>query len=146
MSARTRPDVDLNARCACGAVAVAVKGPVQAMFLCACRTCQVLTGTGHSAVVLVDAAGVTLAGETRAFSRPAESGATFTHRFCPACGTQLTGQSTRAPAMLLLPVGLFAGQSDWFAPGQVIFARSHNEWDALPDGLPRYDTYRKPRP
>ena len=46
MEARPRPIVDLAAGCACGAVGVAFKGKVKAMFLCACEDCQKATGTG----------------------------------------------------------------------------------------------------
>ncbi len=44
--------------------------------------------------------------------------------------------------MRMLPIGLFAGNNDWFAPGQLIFARSHQEWDEIAAGLPRHEKYR----
>ena len=51
----------------------------------------------------------------------------------------------RAPLRrTLLPVGLFGPEAGWFVPNQLIFARSHHEWDALPDGIPRHATYRDP--
>ena len=112
------------------------------MLLCACRDCQRATGTGHSAVALVAAADLSIAGATKSFSRPAESGATFTRWFCPECGTPLHGESSRAPGLAMLPVGLFGDDTAWFAPSQLIFARSHRDWDAIPAGLPRHDTYR----
>lgn len=137
----TRPIVDLSASCACGAVRVTVKGPVYAMLLCSCLDCQKATGTGHSAVASVDASSVSVSGETRAFSRPADSGATFTRHFCPGCGTPLHGQSSRLERNLLLPVGLFGDESDWFRPARLIFARSHHEWDSIAAELSRHDTY-----
>ena len=44
----------------------------------------------------------------------------------------------------MLPVGLFGPDADWFAPNQLIFARSHHAWDALPEAIPQHDTYRNP--
>lgn len=42
----------------------------------------------------------------------------------------------------MLPAGLFAGQNDWFRPTQMIFARTHQAWDAIAADLPQYLTYR----
>lgn len=112
------------------------------MFMCSCEDCQKATGTGHSTVALAAARDVSVTGETRTFARPAESGATFTRHFCPMCGTGLLGQSSRAPEVRMLPVGLFGANAAWFDPNQLIFARSHREWDLVAPDLDRHDTYR----
>ncbi|MCD7059980.1 GFA family protein [Pelagibacterium xiamenense] len=137
----TRPIIDTQATCSCGATTLTVKGPVLSMLLCACLDCQKETGTGHSAVALVKAVDVTTSGTLLAFSRPAASGATTTRHFCPQCGVTLYAQSSRAPQTMLVPAGLLGG--DWFNPNQVIFARSHTEWDTLPETIPHYETYRE---
>ena len=142
MNAVHRPPVDMTARCACTAITMAVHGPVVSMLLCSCLDCQRATGTGHASVALVPLAALALTGAPRAFARPAASGATFTRHFCPDCGTPLFGQSSRAPDIRMIPVGFFAGQNDWFAPNQLIFARSRQAWDLVADHLPRHDTYR----
>jgi len=141
MSPLPRPDVDISARCACDAVAIGVRGQVLSMLICSCEACQKATGTGHSAIALVDRSAVTVTGETRPFSRPADSGATFTRHFCPVCGTPLHGYSSRAERLIALPVGLFGPQTDWFQPARLIFARSHRDWDWIVEGLPRHNTY-----
>jgi len=142
MADTAHPEIDLTAQCDCGAIALTARGRVVSMFLCACRNCQKATGSGHSTVVLVPAEVIRVVGATKSFSRPAESGATFTRHFCPECGTTLYAQSSRAPAVRILTAGLFAGQNDWFAPNQLIFSRSHQAWDFVADHLPRYATYR----
>lgn len=144
MAQRSRPLVDIATGCACGAVSVAVKGPVFAMFMCSCEDCQKASGTGHSAVALVSPRSVTVTGEVRSFARQANSGATFTRHFCPACGTPLYGISSRAPEAMLLPVGLLGGGAGWFRPSQLIFARTHREWDEIAADIPRHETYRNP--
>lgn len=113
------------------------------MFMCSCEDCQKAGGAGHSAVAIADPAALTFSGEVRAFARPAASGATFTRHFCPTCGTPLFGKSSRAPDAIMLPVGLFAGANEWFEPSQLIFARSHRDWDIVADHLPRHQTYRQ---
>jgi hypothetical protein len=141
MSEKPRPVVDLQARCACGAVEIRVQGPIWSMFLCTCRDCQIVTGAGHSAVAIADPADVTVSGTLKNHSRSADSGATFTRYFCPDCGTTLYATTSRRTDAMLLPAGLF-GPGDWFEPTQVIFGRSHAHWDTLPVEIPVYETYR----
>jgi hypothetical protein len=142
MAPRSRPIVDLAAACACGDIGVTVRGRVLAMFLCSCENCQKATGAGHSAIVLAESRAVSVAGTTRSFAQTANSGATFTRHFCPRCGTPVFGLSNRAADVVMLPAGLFGAEARWFVPSQLIFARSHRDWDWLPEELPRYRTYR----
>jgi len=142
MERKSRPVVDLSARCACGAVGVHFAGKVLSMFMCSCEDCQRSTGAGHSAIVLARQESVSVDGETRSFARLANSGATLTRTFCPNCGTPLFAQSSRAAEVIMLPVGLFGASADWFVPNQLIFARSHREWDLIDPDLPQHQTYR----
>jgi hypothetical protein len=137
------PAVDVSAQCACGGVRVTLKGRVLSMFLCSCEDCQRASGTGHAAILLARPADLTIAGDTRSFARPANSGAIMTRSFCPQCGTPIVGHSSRAPDVLMLPIGLFGAEAaDWFRPNQLIFARSHREWDEIATELPQHMTYR----
>jgi hypothetical protein len=146
MERKPRPSVDLTASCACGAVTVRFAGAVKSMFMCACEDCQKASGTGHSTVALAARADVTITGAVREFERSANSGAIFTRSFCPDCGTPICGRSSRAQDALMLPAGLFGKETEWFAPNQVIFGRSHRDWDAIAEGIPRYRTYRDEEP
>ncbi len=137
-----KPLVDAQARCACGGVVVAVHGRVLSMMLCACEDCQKATGAGHSALAVFRAGDVRIEGDTRSFVRPSNSGATLTRWFCPTCGTPLCGGSSRMAAITIVPVGLLGGGADWYRPNQLIFARSHHEWDIVDAALPRWQTYR----
>jgi hypothetical protein len=139
----TRPRLDLTTTCACGAVHVSLRGPAYAMLLCSCLDCQKSSGTGHSAVSFVNAEDFEITGATSSYSRSADSGAVFTRHFCPNCGTPVFGQSSRAPRFAMVPVGLFAGQSEWFRPNQLIFARTHQQWDVVASDLPSYLAYRE---
>ena len=42
-----------------------------------------------------------------------------------------------------MPVGFFGAGADWFVPSQLIFARSHRDWDLIPADLPQHATYRE---
>lgn len=137
-----QPELDLAGRCDCGGVTVRISGPPISMFQCACKNCQRVSGGGHSSVVLMPADRVSTTGATQSYERPADSGATFTRHFCPRCGTTVYAESSRAPTIRILPVGVFAGESNWFTPNQLIFARSHADWDLVADHLPRHERYR----
>jgi hypothetical protein len=145
MEKPARPQIDLSAGCACGAVTVRLSGTVRSMFMCSCEDCQRATGAGHSAAFLMRASDITVDGATKSFARPADSGAIFTRWFCPDCGTPLYAQSSRATELVTVPVGLLGKQaSPWFQPGQLLFARTHRDWDVIADGLPQHQTYREP--
>ena len=143
MNSQKRPVIDVTARCACGGVAMSIRGPVVSMLLCSCLDCQRASGSGHATVALVPAEGLTVDGTTKSFDRPSDSGATFTRHFCPDCGTPLYGRSSRAADIRMIPVGFFAGQNEWYEPGQLIFARSRQAWDLIADHLPLHETYRE---
>jgi hypothetical protein len=146
MERAARPVVDLSARCACGAVGLKFAGKVLSMFMCSCDNCQKATGAGHSAILLARPADVSTTGELRSFARPSDSGATLTRSFCPQCGTPIMAGSSRAPDVLMLPIGLFgAAAADWYRPSQLIFSRTHREWDEIAADLPRQATYRDKR-
>jgi hypothetical protein len=144
MDPRPRPTVDLSASCACGQVSVTFKGRVKAMFLCSCEDCQKATGTGHSVAIAASPDDIIVTGEMKSHARRADSGATYTRYFCPVCATPIYGISDRAPRLLSLPAGLFGKLTDgWYRPTQLIFARSHRDWDTIADDLPQHQTYRQ---
>lgn len=142
MSTHDLPELDLAASCDCGAVTLAIKGRPVSMFQCACQNCQKASGSGHSSIVLFPVAATKVTGATKSFVRPADSGANFTRHFCPECGTTIFAESSRAPAFRIVPVGLFAGQNDWYVPNQLIFARSHAGWDLIDEHIPHHSAYR----
>lgn len=146
MSTHDLPELDLVASCDCGAVTLAIKGRPVSMFQCACQNCQKASGSGHSSIVLLPLAATKVTGATKSFVRPADSGANFTRHFCPVCGTTVFAESSRAPAFRIVPVGLFAGQNDWYVPNQLIFARSQAGWDLIDDHIPHHSAYRPETP
>lgn len=129
-------------RCTCGQAELAVTGRARAMFLCACTECQRETGSGHGAVILAPGEAVKISGELTSFTRPADSGADVTRHFCPVCGVTVYGTTSRRPGDVLFSPGIF-GKSDWFAPTQVIYARSALSWDSLPSEIPHHQTYKE---
>lgn len=136
-------EVEVNGRCLCGAVKVAIKGVPVRMAQCHCRDCQRASGTGHVSNAIFHAADVTVAGETKSFTVTADSGNLYTRHFCPTCGGRIYGSHTGRPSMVIVPVGIL-DDSGWFSPQLVLYTRSRPTWDITIDGVPNYEASPPP--
>ncbi|HET7805745.1 MAG TPA: GFA family protein [Pseudolabrys sp.] len=75
--------------CSCGAVRFAIDGYLYA-HLCHCDACKKRTGSAYGVSVVVENAQViAFSGETRTFTRVAESGKKVDYEFCPRCAATL---------------------------------------------------------
>jgi hypothetical protein len=76
--------------CQCGAVRYAIAEPPVRLYACHCRECQKQSASafGMSLIVRRAAFAVTQ-GETRDWSRQADSGRTMSCFFCAECGSRL---------------------------------------------------------
>ncbi|WDR05446.1 GFA family protein [Devosia rhodophyticola] len=146
MNIQEHPRLDLHATCACGAASLSLSGKILSMFVCSCQDCQRATGSGHACLAMVSKADVTISGFVKSYDATADSGATVARSFCPECGTPMFGKTSRSPDIMLLPVGLFTEDADWFSPNQLIFARSHHDWDFIAPEVEQYPTYPQRRP
>ena len=113
------------------------------MLMCSCEDCQKATGTGHSAFALFRAADVTVTGETRSFTAAIQ----FRRNLHPLVLPQLRHAARMAARAAprpyrCVPVGLVRQRRGWYRPNQLIFARSHHDWDMVDAALPRWQTYR----
>jgi hypothetical protein len=80
----------LTGGCQCGAARYTIAAAPLALFACHCRECQKQSASAFGMSLIVKRAAVTLTqGETRAWSRKADSGTTVVCVFCTACGTRL---------------------------------------------------------
>lgn len=75
-------------RCNCGAVHLAITGPIVEVGLCHCRTCQRETGATAMAFVAVATDDFAVTGSTVAWTKTTEN-----RHFCPICGTALYATS-----------------------------------------------------
>ncbi len=82
-------------RCACGQITLAITAdaPV-ATRQCWCRQCQQIAAGGPTHNAIFGAEEVVITGSLASSEWTAASGNTLTFSFCPACGTQVYGQSS----------------------------------------------------
>lgn len=134
-------NIDARTQCACGAVHLSTSGKPLAKILCACKDCQKISGTGHTALAAFNADNIEVTGTTSSYEIQAASGSNTVRYFCPTCGTPIVATPKRFPDIRIVPIGIF-DKSDWYEPNSVIFHRTHKSWDTLPATIARYDTYK----
>jgi hypothetical protein len=98
-----------TARCHCGALRAHVTGAPLRNSLCHCLACRRRTGAPVHWGAYFPPDAVRLEGESRAYTRAAESGARLTFRFCPTCGTNIFWRNDCTPDRVGIAAGCFAG-------------------------------------
>ena len=114
--------------CVCGAIRYTIAGEFGFSFLCHCRRCQRLTGTGHAAFFIVKRDAVNLAGDLSAYGARADSGSDVVHHFCGNCGSPIWGTTNRNPDIALIYAGSLDNPSD-FKPTKAVFRDTAPPWD-----------------
>ena len=100
------------------------------MFMCSCEDCQRATGAGHSASCWRRPPTSTITGETRSFAAPGQFRRDAHPLFLPALRhAALRHVEPRAGCAHAAGRACSAQQPRWYAPNQLIFARSHRDWD-----------------
>jgi hypothetical protein len=116
--------------CRCGAISFAAEGEPVLAGHCHCLDCQKTSGGGHVSFAFFPANAVTISGEPKAFSVPADSGRTMTRQFCPECGSRLFGRSTSTPSLLGITLSVF-DDPDSLTPTVSLFTSRLRRWDTI---------------
>jgi len=127
-----------HAACQCGTLTATIAPRAEAMTVaCHCLACQQRSGSPFGVIAYYDKQQVTLAGESRQFSRTTDEGRDFTSGFCPQCGSTLWALASKYPDKIGVPVGAFADPL-FGKPERSVFERSKHYWVALPANVPRH--------
>jgi hypothetical protein len=90
LSVRRMPEAVIAGGCQCGAVRYAIAEPPLRLYVCHCRECQKQSASAFGMSLIVRrAAFAVMQGETRGWSRHADSGRTMACFFCAECGSRL---------------------------------------------------------
>lgn len=130
-------------RCACGAVTLRIDAEPVGTRQCWCRQCQQIAGGGatHNAIFAAEAVGI--AGELASSEWRAASGNTLTFHFCPACGTQVYGQSSARGHLKTVRFGVL-DEPHHLKPEVVIWTEDAPAWAMIDPALERWP--RQPPP
>jgi hypothetical protein len=104
---------------------------------CWCRQCQTIAAGGPTNNAMFPADAVTITGALHHAAWTAASGNTLTFYFCPACGTQVYGQSSARLHMKTVRIGVINGPHD-LAPQAVIWTDDAPAWAVLDPALPHF--------
>jgi hypothetical protein len=118
----------LKGHCLCGSVQYEIKGKPQLSFLCQCRQCQRITGSGHSAEFVVPEEIVSLAGELKSYEMKSDNGNIIGSEFCPNCGNPVLKRSSGYPGLLFFHAATLENPES-FNPQKVFWASSRQPWD-----------------
>jgi hypothetical protein len=124
----------LKGHCLCESVKYTINGEPQLSFLCQCRQCQRITGSGHSAEFVVSEKDVEISGELQSYEMKSDNGNTIGSQFCPTCGNPIFKKSSGYPSLLFFHAATL-DNPELFKPQKVFWASSSQPWDAVSSGL-----------
>lgn len=124
-------------RCACGAVTLEIAGEPIATRQCWCRQCQRLAAGGPTHNAIFQGDDVAVSGTLASSTWQAASGNTLTFSFCPACGTQVYGQSSARMHLKTVRFGVL-DQPHGLRPDMVIWTDDAPDWARFDPALEQW--------
>lgn len=124
----------LKGHCLCGSVKYSINGEPQLSFLCQCRQCQRITGSGHSAEFVVPEKDIAISGELQSYEMKSDNGNTVSSHFCPTCGNPIFKKSSGYPGLLFFHAATL-DSPELFKPQKVFWASSGQPWDTVSSDL-----------
>ncbi|WP_374514208.1 GFA family protein [Brevundimonas sp.] len=119
-----------EAGCRCGRLRALCEGEPVRVSVCHCLACQQRTGSAFAAQARFPEDKVTITGESRVWSRTADSGRTIDYHFCPTCGATVFYSGGNFPNLLAIPLGAFADPG--FPPPQFsVWEKRKHPWTAV---------------
>ena len=128
------------ARCGCGALTATTRSEPASVYLCACRTCQIKSGSAFSYAALFVADAVTIAGAHTAYRHTGESGRWIENHFCSTCGVAVFFYSQGFAGMVGIAAGCFADDPSaahdrGLTPQRMYWAERKRDWVRARDGV-----------
>jgi len=126
----------LTGSCLCGALRFEASGEPLFQGFCQCLDCRKVTAGRYPAIGVLES-GFKSIGESRGYSKKADSGQTITRNFCPTCGSMVFDLGAGMPGVVVINAALL-DEPELFKPQSVIFNRSGLSWDHIDPALPRF--------
>lgn len=124
-------------RCACGAVTLEIRGKPLGTRQCWCRQCQQIAAGGPTHNAIFGSEDVTVTGSLATAGWQAASGNTLSFYFCPACGTQVYGQSSARMHLKTVRFGVIDQPHD-LRPQVVIWTDDAPDWAQIDPALEQW--------
>jgi len=132
-------------RCSCGEVTYALTDTPLIVHVCHCTWCQRETGTAFAFNGWIEASKVdVLTGEPVDQSLPSASGKGQIVSRCPTCKVALWSQYHGGRHFRFVRLGTLEDPTA-FAPGVHIFTSSKHPWVTIPDDVPAFPEFYRPK-
>jgi len=118
--------------CLCGKVRYSVTADPAVMAVCHCKNCQRQSGTAFGTVVGVPKGTLNVTGTLRTYQDLSETGNANHRRFCPECGSRVTGDVDSIPNLTFIMAGTLDDTS-WVDPTVQFWCYSAQSWLSLPE-------------
>lgn len=134
--------MEKHASCSCGALTATIAKDAEAMTIaCHCLECQKRSGSPFGAIAYFEKQDVRLSGEASEYTRNTDEATTFTHGFCPNCGSAVWARASKFTGKIGVPIGAFADPM-FGKPDRSVYERSKHYWISLPANVPRHQMGR----
>lgn len=100
------------------------------MSVCHCNDCKRRTGSAFGAQARFADVDVTIHGESRTYTRIADSGGAVEQRFCGACGSTVYWRIAAAPGFTSIALGAFT-DLEFPAPRISVYEERRMPWFGL---------------
>ncbi|WP_273243145.1 GFA family protein [Hyphomonas atlantica corrig.] len=118
----------MEAQCACGQLVVILTVDVTpAVVACHCTACQRRSGSPFGVGAYYPRALLSFSGDSRAWTRQADSGGAFTTHFCPVCGSSVYWTTEKHPDAVGIAVGAIA-DPHFPAPVRSVWEETRHDW------------------
>jgi hypothetical protein len=139
----TRPPLDPDTgeprgSCLCGGVTYVVSAPAIRCRTCHCSRCRKAGSAAHMSYLVTTFEGLRFTRGEELLNIYTVPGARyFKHRFCSVCGSSMPRKDAER-GIGVVPMGSL-DDDPGVRPGSHIYVGSKAAWDAITDGLPRYE-------
>ncbi len=123
--------------CACGAVTLEIYGEPLGTRQCWCRQCQQIAAGGPTHNAIFKGEDVAISGTLAASTWHTASENTLTFYFCPACGTQIFGQSSARMHLKTVRFGAI-DEPHGLRPQMVIWTDDAPNWAVIDPALEQW--------
>jgi hypothetical protein len=115
------------ATCSCGQLRIACEGDPLKVSLCHCLECQKRTGGPYGIAAFFLKENTDITGESRVYTRIADSGYRVSHHFCEHCGATVFWYPQRMPDRVAVAPGAFADPG-FPPPTQSVHEETRHGW------------------
>ena len=127
----------LTGGCLCGGVRYTITGDQIFAGRCYCEDCRKTSGTGHNAVIAVPESAVSIKGKLTEYTKNGGSGQPITRRFCPTCGSRISGAAAVMPGVLMITASSL-DDPEQFVSQMSVFCSRAPSWDRPPADGPAF--------